>query len=175
MIKRTEHSRLGISSTGDISRSWPDSPPQLSFRIVLNTGLLFPQCSVLKAISFCVKSACWESVYGMLTLPTQALYNVISDISQDRASLEVLPELVHLISHPQLCPLSECISLRLPPSARGHLEDNVRLAIELFSNRRYFTGKEKALALFLFELSFHFCYTSLGKRYRTQAFKFNPC
>lgn len=61
-----------------------------------------------------------ESVYGVLTLPTQALYNVISDISQDRASLEVLPELVHLISHRQLCPLSECISLRLPPSARGH-------------------------------------------------------
>ena len=62
---------------------------------------------------------------------------------------------MHLVSYPQLCLLSECISLRLPPSARGHLEDNVLLAIELFSNRRYFTGKEKALALFLFELSFH--------------------
>lgn len=155
MIKRTEHSRFGISSTGDILRSWPDLPPQLSFGIVLNTGLLFPQCSVLKAISFCVKSACWESVYDMLTLPTQALYNVISDISQDRASLEVLPDLVHLVSYPPLCLLSECISLRLPPTARGHFEDNVLLAIELFSNRRYFTGKEKALALFLFELSFH--------------------
>lgn len=86
----------------------------------------------------------------MLTLPAQALYNVISDISQDRASLEVLPDLVHLISHPQLCPLSECISLRLPPSAREHLEDNVLLAIELFSNRRYFTGEEKSLGFVSF-------------------------
>lgn len=91
---------------------------------------------------------------------------MISDISQDRASLEVLPDLGQLVSPPQLGPQHECISLQLPPSAERHLEENVVLAIELSiiagTSQRLRKGKKPWPCFFLNYLSI-FVTLSWGK------------